>query len=164
MTSKERAKLKSIASNEETIIQIGKNPLSSAFVKQVKDALAARELVKIKVLETCEMLPAEFAQAIAEETSCEIVQVIGSKAVLFKRRPKTDKKPSLLDEQPKDSKSASTKSNDKKPPKTLYNQKKQDGKSHKSKAYGNQKSFAPKPYQPKESRIRSVQKNKKKQG
>lgn len=98
MTSKERAKLKSVAANTETIFQIGKNPLSDSFVKQVRDALAARELIKIRVLETCEMLPSEFAQAVAEQAGCEVVQVIGSRVVLFKRRAKEDKKPSLLDE------------------------------------------------------------------
>ncbi len=108
MTSKERAKLKSIAANTETIFQIGKNPLSDAFVKQVKDALAARELIKIRVLETCEMLPMEFAQAAAEEAGCEVVQVIGSRVVLFKKRSKEDKKPSLLDE-PKQEKQTSPK-------------------------------------------------------
>lgn len=98
MTSKERAKLKSVASNTETIFQIGKNPLSDSFVKQVREALAARELIKIRVLETCEMLPDEFARAVAEQAGCEVVQVIGSRVVLFKKRSKDDKKPSLLDE------------------------------------------------------------------
>ncbi|HBH94390.1 MAG TPA: hypothetical protein DDX91_01460 [Ruminococcaceae bacterium] len=97
MTSKERAKLKSIASVTETIFQIGKNPLSDSFVKQVKDALAARELIKIRVLDTCEMLPSEFARTISEEADCQVVQVIGSRVVLFKKRSRDDKKPSLLD-------------------------------------------------------------------
>ncbi|MDE6724325.1 MAG: YhbY family RNA-binding protein [Ruminiclostridium sp.] len=108
MTSKERAKLKSIAANTETIFQIGKNPLSEAFVKQIKDALTARELIKIRVLETCEMLPLEFAQEVAEQARCEVVQVIGSRVVLFKKRSKEDKKPSLLDE-PKQEKQTSPK-------------------------------------------------------
>ena len=45
------------------------------------------------------MLPAEFAQAVAEEAGCDVVQVIGSRVVLFKKRSKDDKKPSLLDEE-----------------------------------------------------------------
>lgn len=108
MTSKERAKLKSIAANTETIFQIGKNPLSETFVKQIKDALTARELIKIRVLETCEMLPAEFAQEIAQQAKCEVVQVIGSRVVLFKKRSKDDKKPSLLEE-PRQEKQTSSK-------------------------------------------------------
>lgn len=108
MTSKERAKLKSAAANTETIFQIGKNPLSDSFVKQVCDALAARELIKIHVLETCEMLPAEFARAVSEEAGCEVVQVIGSRVVLFKKRSKDDKKPSLLDGEKQEKSKAET--------------------------------------------------------
>lgn len=149
MTSKERAKLKSIASKEETILQIGKNPIGETFIKQIRDALRARELIKVGVLETCELLPAEAAQAIAEEVGCEVVQVIGSKAVLFKRRSKGDKKPSYLDEQPKEPNKQS-----KRQPKTELSSKRDKGKGKKAEAP------APKPYTPKQSRIRSVQKNK----
>lgn len=151
MTSKERAKLKSIASKEDTILQIGKNPLGDTFIKQVTDALKARELIKIRVLETCEMLPLEAAQAISEEVGCEIVQVIGSKIVLFQKRPKTDKKPSLLDEakeQPKPKKTApkpTAASKGKKPPYKQYKQ----------------KEASPKPYTPRQTRIRSIGKNSK---
>lgn len=107
MTSKERAKLKSVAANTETILQIGKNPIGDAIIKQIDDALSARELIKIRVLETCEMLPLEAAQAICGEVRCEIVQVIGSRIVLFRRRSGNDKKPSLLDEAKPEKKSAS---------------------------------------------------------
>lgn len=98
MTSKERAKLKSIASNMDTILQIGKNPIGDTFIKQVADALKARELIKIHVLETCELTPAETAEALSEAVGCEVVQVIGSKAILFMRRQKDEKKSSYLDE------------------------------------------------------------------
>lgn len=97
MTSKERAKLKSIASNMDTILQIGKNPIGDALITQVADALKAREMIKIRVLDTCELSPMEAAQAVSEEAGCEVVQVIGSRIVLFKRRKKGDKKGSFLD-------------------------------------------------------------------
>ena len=76
MTSKERAKLKSIASNMDAILQIGKNPIGDTFLKQVKDALKAREMIKIHVLETCELTPSETASALAEAAGCEVVQLI----------------------------------------------------------------------------------------
>lgn len=107
MTSKERAKLKSIAANTDTILQIGKNPIGDAVIKQIDDALNARELIKIRVLETCELLPLEAAQAVCERVRCEVVQVIGSRIVLFKRRSGNDKKPSLLDEARTEKKTAS---------------------------------------------------------
>lgn len=155
MTSKERARLKSVAANEETILQIGKNPVGEAFIKQVRDALRARELIKIRVLETCEMLPMEAAQAIAEEAGCEVVQVIGSRVVLFQRRPKSDKKPSLLDEKQEEK------------PKKAPSKPESKGKNgYKSAAGYKQRGKAktapaPKPYEKKQSRIRSIQKNKK---
>lgn len=98
MTSKDRAKLKAIAARTETILQIGKNPIGETFVKQVRDALKARELIKIHVLETCELTPNETALALAEAAECEVVQVIGSRVVLFKQRKKGDEKGSYLEE------------------------------------------------------------------
>lgn len=100
MTSKERAKLKGIASTMETIFQIGKNPISPELIKQVNDALEAREMIKLKVLETSEYTAKEAAEIIAEEARCEVVQVIGSKIVLFRqfKKSKNSKKKSYLDD------------------------------------------------------------------
>lgn len=164
MTSKERAKLKSIAANEETILQIGKNPLSDAFIKQVSDALAARELIKIRVLDTCEMLPLELAQALAEKVRCEVVQVIGSRAVLFKRRSPTDKKPSLLADTAEQKPKAAEKQNKNAPKGKREAGARQKGVNGVSKQQGKGKRTEqkPLPYKPKVGRIRSIQKNKKK--
>ena len=98
MTSKERAKLKGIASTMDTILQIGKNPISPELVKQVDDALTAIEMITRKVLETSELTAREAAEALAEQTHSEVVQTIGSKIILFRRRPKSQKKPSYLDD------------------------------------------------------------------
>lgn len=96
MTSKDRAKLKGIAANCGAVLQLGKNPMTPQLIKQASDALKARELIKISVLESCAYSPSEAAEILSGETSSEIVQVIGRKIVLFKKRPKSDKKPSLL--------------------------------------------------------------------
>ena len=114
MTSKERAKLKSIASNMDAILQIGKNPIGDTFVKQVSDALRSRELIKINVLETCELTPYETAEALSELVHCEVVQVIGRKVILFMRRPKGDKKASYLDEKKAEKTSKNSSVTDKK--------------------------------------------------
>lgn len=91
MTSKQRAKLKSIAQTEDTILQVGKNGVIDTLVTQVSDALRARELIKMKVQDGCPMSAAEAAAALAEKTGAEVVQVIGSKLVLFKRNPQDPK-------------------------------------------------------------------------
>ena len=84
MTSKQRAYLKSLASNLETIFQIGKGGISDEICFQLGNALEARELIKIKLLETCPTSLKETATEIAEKTGAEVVQTIGTKIVLFR--------------------------------------------------------------------------------
>ena len=91
LTSKQRAFLKSIAAKEDTILQVGKGGINENLIIQVNDALKARELIKIKVLENALLTADEVAAELAEETNSEIVQTIGSKLVLFKRNPQNPK-------------------------------------------------------------------------
>ena len=91
LTSKQRAALKSIASTEDTILQVGKNGIVDTLVIQVSHALKAREIIKMKVLEGAMLSPAEAAAELAEKTKSEVVQVIGNKIVLFKRNPQNPK-------------------------------------------------------------------------
>ena len=84
LTSKQRAFLRSLAMNEDTILMIGKGGMSDAIIKQADDALTARELIKGKVLETADLSPREAAEQIALETAAEVVQVIGRRIVLYR--------------------------------------------------------------------------------
>lgn len=85
LTSKQRAKLRGIASTYDTIFQVGKGGIGDALIAQVNDALKARELIKLRVLETAMLTPREAAEEIAAKTDSDVVQVIGSKFVLFRR-------------------------------------------------------------------------------
>ncbi len=91
LNSKQRAFLKSLASNIDTILMVGKGGISSELIKQADDALRKRELIKGKVLETAEDSPMDIALEIAKSTNSEVVQVIGSKFVLFRVNPKEPK-------------------------------------------------------------------------
>ena len=89
ITSKQRAKLKGIAMNIDTIFQIGKGGISDNLIKQVDDALEAREIIKLRVLENCmEYSLREAGNILAEKTNSELVQTIGSKIVLYRRNEK----------------------------------------------------------------------------
>ena len=88
LTSKQRATLRGIASTYETIFQIGKGGISETLIQQVKDELRKRELIKLHVLDNCPMDAREAAAELAEATGAEVVQVIGSRFVLFLRNPK----------------------------------------------------------------------------
>lgn len=88
LTSKQRAYLRGIASTYETIFQIGKGGVTEALCKDVGDALRKRELIKLRVLDNSGYTAREAADEIAEITGADVVQVIGSRFVLFKRNPK----------------------------------------------------------------------------
>ncbi len=87
LTSKQRAKLRGIASTYETIFQVGKSGIGDQLVQQVLDALKKRELIKLHVLDSCEYSAAEAANILAERSRSEVVQVIGNRFVLYKRNP-----------------------------------------------------------------------------
>jgi RNA-binding protein len=91
MTTKQRAYLKSLAMKMDPIIQIGKSSITPSLTKGVNEALEARELIKISVLQNCLEDPRELATIIGERTNSQVVQVIGRKIVLYKEG-KDDKK------------------------------------------------------------------------
>ena len=95
MTTKQRAYLKSLAMTMDPIFQIGKSSMTPGLTQVISEALAARELIKISVLQNCADDPRELAEIIAERTRSEIVQVIGKKIVLY-REGKDDKKKIIL--------------------------------------------------------------------
>lgn len=86
MTSKERARLKGLASKEDTIVQVGKGGITESIVASVNTALAARELIKGKVLESSMLTAREACEALAEACGAEAVQAIGTKFVLYRKR------------------------------------------------------------------------------
>ena len=91
MTTKQRAYLKSLAMTMDPIFQIGKNSMTPELTKAADDALEARELIKVSVLQNCADDPRELAAMLAERTRSQVVQVIGKKIVLY-REGKNEKK------------------------------------------------------------------------
>ena len=92
MTTKQRAYLKSLAGNLEPVFQIGKNSMTPELTKAVDEALEARELIKVSVLQNCANDPRELAAMLAERTRSQVVQVIGKKIVLYREGKKEKKK------------------------------------------------------------------------
>lgn len=95
MTSKQRAYLKGLAMTMDPIFQIGKNSLTPENTAAIDEALAARELIKVSVLQNCMDDPRELAELVAERTRSQVVQVIGKKIVLYKEG-KAEKKKIVL--------------------------------------------------------------------
>ncbi len=88
ITPKQRAELKGLANSLEPVFQIGKGGVNDAQVNQIDDYLRVHELIKIKVLDNSLYTSREAANEIAEKINADVVQVIGSKAILYKRNEK----------------------------------------------------------------------------
>ena len=95
ITSKQRAYLKGLAMTMDPILQLGKGGLTPENTASVDEALAARELIKINVLQNCLEDSRQMAETLAERTRSQVVQVIGRKIVLY-REGKYDKKKIVL--------------------------------------------------------------------
>lgn len=92
ITSKQRSYLRSLANTMDPIFQIGKGGLEETFLRQVDEALEAREILKIKVLNNSGFDAREASDIICAELNCEGIQAIGSKLVIYRR---SEKKPKI---------------------------------------------------------------------
>lgn len=79
-----------MANTLQPIFQIGKNGVSENTVKQLDNALEARELIKITILETAGENAKTLAQDVATRLDAEVIQVIGSKFVIYRKSKKNN--------------------------------------------------------------------------
>ncbi|WP_040286668.1 ribosome assembly RNA-binding protein YhbY [Sporosarcina koreensis] len=84
LTSKQKSFLRSEAHHLQPIFQIGKSGLTDPIIKQIEEALEARELIKVSVLQNCEQDKDEVAEILSEQEGIDVVQVIGKTIVLYK--------------------------------------------------------------------------------
>ncbi|HIY11605.1 MAG TPA: YhbY family RNA-binding protein [Candidatus Anaerofilum excrementigallinarum] len=96
LTSKQRAILRAAANTMDPVFQVGKGEIDETLIKSTADCLAARELIKMKVLENSPYTAKEAAAILAEATGADVVQVIGSKFVLYLQKKKESKYADLL--------------------------------------------------------------------
>ena len=96
LTSKQRAQLRGMANSLDTILQIGKDGIGDNLVRQANDALEARELIKCRVLENSMLTAREAAQELGKLSRSEVVQVIGTKFVLYRESHTKEKKDKIV--------------------------------------------------------------------
>ncbi len=84
LTGKQKRFLRSKAHHLNPILQVGKGGVNDNMIKQVADALEARELMKISILQNCEEDKDTVADQLATGTRAELVQIIGNTIVLYK--------------------------------------------------------------------------------
>ncbi len=91
ITSKERAHFRAKANDLDAIFQLGKDGISPTFIEGVDLALENRELVKIKILESCDVDVREACQIVSERTHAEQIQCIGRTFVIYRKSKKKKK-------------------------------------------------------------------------
>lgn len=84
LNSRQRAQLRGMANSFETIFQVGKGGINDQLLKQVDEALERRELIKLRTLETAPESSRTAADQIAEKVGADVVQVIGSRFILYR--------------------------------------------------------------------------------
>ena len=84
LTSKQRAYLRSMAQQLDTIFQVGKSGITEEMCLQLSNALEARELIKVRVLENSGYSAKEAASEIADNVGCDVVSCVGTRFVLYK--------------------------------------------------------------------------------
>ena len=92
LTSKQRAYLRSLVAVQESVFHIGKGGITGETITQLRLALEARELIKVRVLEAAPLSSREAADALVEALSAEPVQVIGRCVSLYKPCSKPEKR------------------------------------------------------------------------
>ncbi|BFJ87021.1 YhbY family RNA-binding protein [Ruthenibacterium sp. CLA-JM-H11] len=96
LTSKQRAILRREAQNLDVVFQVGKGEIDETLVNSTLECLNARELIKMRVLESSMYSAKEAAAILAEKTGADSVQVIGSKFVLYKQKKKDSRYADLI--------------------------------------------------------------------
>ncbi len=96
LTSKQRAALRKAAGQMTPVFQVGKGGVDAQLVDATQKCLAARELVKLRALETSPESAREAADTLAEATGADVVQVIGRVFVLFLQKKKESAYAELL--------------------------------------------------------------------
>ncbi|CUH97462.1 hypothetical protein P22_3592 [Propionispora sp. 2/2-37] len=91
LTGKQKRYLRSLGSTLDPVVQIGKAGMIEAVAASARDALAARELIKVRVLQNSPEEPQSALMALADCVQAELVQVIGRNGLLYKRNPEKKK-------------------------------------------------------------------------
>ncbi|MBM7097140.1 MULTISPECIES: ribosome assembly RNA-binding protein YhbY [Alteribacter] len=84
LTGKQKRFLRSKAHHLKPIFQVGKSGVNDNLIIQVSEALEARELIKVSILQNCDEDKNEVAKALGKGAKAHVVQVIGSTIVLYK--------------------------------------------------------------------------------
>ena len=91
MTGKQKRHLRTIAHTLKPVVNLGKRGLSNEIKKEIDTQLLEHELIKLKVLDSCPISKKECADLLKQESSLEVVQIIGKTLTLYCPHPEEPK-------------------------------------------------------------------------
>ena len=91
MTTKQRAKLRSMVQTMDPVLHIGKDGITDNLAKQAWDALEARELIKVAVQKNAPLTAREACDELCERVHANPVQVIGNRFSIYRQARENSK-------------------------------------------------------------------------
>jgi RNA-binding protein len=82
-----RRRLRGVVHGLDPIVQIGKEGVTPALIKQLVKALSDHELVKVKIGTECPDSRFEVADRLGAEPGVKVVQILGRTVAVYKRHP-----------------------------------------------------------------------------
>lgn len=88
LNGKQKRFLRALGHGLKPVVRVGKNEINSALTEETVTALATHELIKIKLLESCEMDRHEVADTLAKAADAEVAQILGRTILLYRQGEK----------------------------------------------------------------------------
>lgn len=85
LSGKQKRYLRGLGHDLKPVIMVGKNEVNDALAAETATALATHELIKVKILESCEMDRHEVADALAKACGADVAQVLGRTLLLYRK-------------------------------------------------------------------------------
>jgi len=92
LTGKEKRLLRGLGHELKPVVRVGKNDLNEALSEEVDVALTTHELIKVKLLESCQIDRHEVAEKLAKTANADIAQILGRTILLYRqgKKPKIE--------------------------------------------------------------------------
>ncbi|MFZ3209367.1 MAG: ribosome assembly RNA-binding protein YhbY [Geobacteraceae bacterium] len=85
LSGKQKRFLRGLGHDIKPVIMVGKNEVNEALTEETSAALAAHELVKVKILQSCLSDRHEVGDRLANACGAEVAQVLGRTVILYKQ-------------------------------------------------------------------------------
>lgn len=85
LTGKQNRYLRGLGHGLKPVVMVGKNEMSESLISETDVALAAHELIKVKLLESCTMDRHEVAEALAKACNADVAQILGRTLLLYRK-------------------------------------------------------------------------------